>query len=128
MSGVGAHGDGDQALRDALPVAPSYAANAPLREEVGAKRERDEEESIEERRRAGDKLYAEAEKAAVKLKQTAETEVAADRRVVQAERAALDVEKAAMEKTYAFQTKKILLNIGGREIHSSTFLLNVCTF
>jgi hypothetical protein len=71
-----------------------------------------------------DKVRADAAEAAAKVKEDAETEAAEIRRAAAAELATLDAEKAAMEKTYAFQTSMIKLNVG-RGLHSFTFQLNL---
>jgi hypothetical protein len=47
------------------------------------------------------------------VKEDAETEAAEIMRAARAERAALDAEKAAMERTFRFQTSKIQLDVGG---------------
>ena len=112
MTGEGVLEDGEQALRGAQ--AASDAANAAPRQAVIAKRKRDDESS-EERRRAS----ADAEEAAAELIEDAEAEIAEIRRALRAERAALDAEKAAMEKTYTFQTKKTLLDVGGHKFTTS---------
>jgi hypothetical protein len=57
--------------------------------------------------------------AAVKVKEDAETGAAEIWRAAAAERAALDAEKVAMEKTYAFQTSIIKLDVGGHTFTTS---------
>jgi ubiquitin len=79
-----------------------------------AKRKR-AEEGLEVQKRQTEKAL----EAAVKVKEDAETEAAEIRRAAAAERAALDAEKAAMEKTYAFQTSQIKLDVGGHKFTTS---------
>jgi vacuolar-type H+-ATPase subunit I/STV1 len=105
-------------------------------ESMSAKRKR-AEEAVEELRgeleRQGDeaekvradaveaaaKVKADAAAEAAKVKQAAANEAEQIMRMARAERAALDAEKAAMEKTYEFQTKKTLLNVGGIRFETS---------
>jgi len=62
-----------------------------------------------------EKVRADAAEAAARVKE----EAAEILRAARAERAALDAEKAAMEKTYAFQTKKVHLDVGGHTFTTS---------
>jgi hypothetical protein len=64
-------------------------------------------------------VRAGAEGAAAKVTEDAETEAAEIRREARAEREVLDAEKAAMEKTYAIQTGKIRLDVGGHTFTTS---------
>jgi hypothetical protein len=64
-------------------------------------------------------LRADAVEEAVKVKEDAAAAAAEAWRVTAAERAALDVEKAAMEKTYAFQTSIVKLDVGGHKFTTS---------
>jgi len=116
MSGADAPADEERALRDAM-TAVEAACN-----DLSGKRKR-EEESLEEQKREFaeevEKVRADAAAAAAKVKEDAETEAAEIRRAAAAERAALDAEKAAMEKTYAFQTSIIKLDVGGHKFTTS---------
>ena len=112
--------DDEQAVRDA--VAASVAAVF----QVGSAKRKRAEEGLEEQKREcahlreeAEKLRADAAEAAVKVKEDAATEAADISRVAAAERAALDAEKAAMEKTYAFQTSQIKLDVGGHKFTTS---------
>jgi hypothetical protein len=63
-----------------------------------------------------------AEAAAAKEKEDVDAEWVEIRRgksALDAVRAALGAEKAAMEKTYTFQTRKVLLNVGGVRFETS---------
>ena len=116
MSGTDAPVDEERALRDAMSAVESAS------QALGAKRKRSEE-SLEEQKRefAAEvkKVRADAAEAAAKVKVDAETEAAEILRVAAVERAALDAEKAAMEKTYAFQTSQIKLDVGGHKFTTS---------
>ena len=91
-----------------------------------AKRKREAESLQEQKRQFAKevkKVRADAAVAAAKVKEAAEAEAAEIRRVAAAERAALDAEKAAMAKTYAFQTGKIKLDVGGHTFTTSKITL-----
>jgi len=109
--------DDEQAMRDAVTASVEAVFQA-----GSAKRKRDEE-SLEEQKREFaaevEKVRADAAEAAAKVKEAAETEAAEIWRAAAAERAALDAEKAAMEKTYAFQTSIIKLDVGGHKFTTS---------
>ena len=109
--------ENEQATRDAVIASVEAAYQG-----VSAKRKRDEE-SLEEQKREFaeevEKVRGDAAEAAVKVKEDAEAEAAEIRRKAAAERAALDAEKAAMEKTYAFQTSIIKLDVGGHKFTTS---------
>jgi len=112
MSGEGAPVDAGRAARGAVPA-------------VSAKRQR-AEEAVEELQgecvrlsEEAEKLHADAAVAAAILREDAKADAAETRRVATAERAALDAEKAAMEKTYAFQTNIIQLDVGGHKFTTS---------
>ena len=64
-------------------------------------------------------MRADAAEEVAKLKAAAATEAAEIMRAARAERAALDAEKAAMEKTYAFQTNQVHLDVGGLKFTTS---------
>jgi len=117
MSGDGTPVYEDQAMRDAVTASVAAAYHG-----VSAKRKRDEE-SLEKQKREFaqevEKVRTDAAEAAAKVKEDAETEAAEIRRVASAERAALDAEKAAMEQTYEFQTKKVHLDVGGHKFTTS---------
>jgi hypothetical protein len=116
MSGDGTPVDADQAMRDAV-TAVEVAYHG-----VSAKRKRDEESLEEQKREFAEevaKVRADAAEAATKVTEGAETEAAEIRRAATAERAVLDAEKAAMEKTYDFQTKKVHLDVGGHKFTTS---------
>ena len=90
-------------------------------EAVNAERKR-AEEAVEELRGECVRLSGKVEKvradvaAAAAVREVAATEAAEIVRLALAERAS---EKAAMEKTYDFQTKKTLLNVGGVRFETS---------
>ena len=92
-----------------------------------AKRKRAEAESLLEEQKSkyarlceeAETLRADAAEAVAKVKEDAEAEAAEIRRAAAAERAALDAEKAAMQKTYEFQTKKVHLDVGGHKFTTS---------
>jgi len=113
MSGGGASADDERAACDGVPAGV---------EAVSGERHR-AEEAVEELRGEFVRLSGEVEKdaaeAAAKLKEAAATEAAEILRLARAERAALDAEKAAMEKTYAFQASKIKLDVGGHTFTTS---------
>jgi len=112
----GAAEDDERAARYAMASAAEAVFQA-----GSAKRKR-AEESLEEQKRETEKVHAEALaalEAAVKVKEEAETGAAVIWREARAERAALDAEKAAMEKTYAFQTSIIKLDVGGHKFTTS---------
>ena len=90
--------------------------------QAGSAKRKRAEESLEEQKRETEKVHAEALaalEAAVKVKEDAENEAAEIRRAAAAERVVLDAEKAAMEKTYAFQTSQIKLDVGGHKFTTS---------
>jgi uncharacterized protein YdaU (DUF1376 family) len=105
--------DDELASRDAVAASVEAAFHV-----LAAKRKKDAE-FLEEQKRECAKVRVDAVIAAAIVKEAAATEAANIAieaaeilRKAHAERAALDAEKAAMEKTYAFQTKKTLLNVG----------------
>jgi hypothetical protein len=120
---VGAAEVDDRATRDAMAaVEAAMAAGAEALFQAGSAKRKRAEESLEEQKRETEKVHAEALaalEAAVKVKDEAETEAAEIRRVAATDRAALDAEKAAMEKTYAFQTSIIKLDVGGHKFTTS---------
>jgi hypothetical protein len=65
------------------------------------------------------RLPAEAQAAAAKAKADAEKQADEMRRDLVKDRSALDREKAATEKAHAFQTRKILLDVGGHKFTTS---------
>ena len=102
--------DDERALRDAMNAGVEAACQV-LRE----KRKKDEEGLEEQKREFAEEVerfYTGAEEAGAKVKATAEAAAAAIMREARAQRAALDAEKAAMAKTYAFQKGKIKLDVG----------------
>ena len=109
--------DDEQATRDAVSAGVEAACRV-----LSAKRKRDEER-LEEQKREFALEVAQVQAGAAEAAATVEEDAAAEALVIQrearAERAALDAEKAAMEKTYAFQTKKTLLNVGGVRFETS---------
>jgi len=116
MSGEGALVNEQRAARDVMPAGV---------EAMSAKRQR-AEEAVEELRgecvRQGEeaeKVRVDATEAAAKVMEDAETQAAEILRLARADRAALDAEKAAMEKTYAFQIGKIKLDVGGHKFTTS---------
>ena len=132
MSGDGTPVDVDQATRDAVTasveaardamaagIEAAIASGAEAVFQAGSAKRKRAEESLEEQKRETEKVHAEALaalEAAVKVKKEAETGAAVIWRKARAERAALDAEKAAMEKTYSFQT---LLSVGGVRFETS---------
>jgi len=128
MSGEGAAPEDDeQAVRDSVAASvEAVAASVEAVFQLGCAKRKKAEESLEERKREWskkleevEKVRAEADAAAVKVKEVAEAEAAEIRRVAATERAALDAEKAAVEKTYAFQTSIIKLDVGGHKFNTS---------
>ena len=115
MSGEGTLNDEERAVRDAMTAIVEAACQG-----LNLKRLK---ESLEEQKREFaeevETVRADAAEAAAKLKEDAATEAGKILCAARAERAALDAEKAAMEKTYAFQTKKTLLNVGGVRFETS---------
>ena len=109
---AGAEDDDERAARDAM-AAGVEAAMAVF--QAGSAKRKRAEESLEARERE----TLEALEAAVKVKEDAATEAADIRRAAAVERAALDAQKAAMEKTYAFQTSIIKLDVGGHKFTTS---------
>ena len=117
---VGAADDDEQAARDAMTevleaASAAVAAGAEAVFQAGAVKRKRAEESLEAREHETEKAL----EAAVRVKEDAEAEAAEIRRKAAAERAALDAEKAAMEKTYAFQTNIIKLDVGGHKFTTS---------
>ena len=122
MSGNSAAAAALQALRDAANDAVQRA----FTEGTSKRKRADKETTVEgvklglaELFDAAETVRAGAAGAAAKLKEDAEADAAEIRRAARAERDVLDAEKAAMEKTYAFQTKKTLLNVGGFRFETS---------
>jgi hypothetical protein len=120
MSGERALEDDERAARDAV------AAGIEAVFQAGSAKRKRAEESLEEQKskyarlcEEAETLRADAAEKAVKLKEDAETAAAEIRRAAAAERAALEAEKAAMEKTYAFQTSIIKLDVGGHKFTTS---------
>jgi hypothetical protein len=120
MAGEGSAEDDERAARDAV------AAGVEAVFQAGSAQRKKAEESLEEQTRECARLCEEAEKvrtdaaaAAAKVKEDAATEAAAILRTASSQRAALDAEKAAMEKTFAFQTSKIKLDVGGHTFTTS---------
>ena len=120
---VGASEDDERAARDAMAaVEAAMAAGAEAVFQAGSAKRKRAEESVEVQKRETEKVHAEALaalEAAVSVKEDAEAEAAEIRSKAAAERAALDAEKAAMEKTYAFQTSIIKLDVGGHKFTTS---------
>jgi len=120
MSGEGAPGDAEPAVRDAVPTGVE-AVTAELKRA---------EEAVEELRGECARLSEEAEKvradaaaAAAKVKEAAAVEAAEILRDARAEREALTAEMSAM---CAFQTSKIKLDVGGHTfVTSKTTLTSV---
>jgi len=72
---------------------------------------------------------ATAREEAARVKEAAKIEAEQVTRKAREERAALEEEKAAMEKAHTFQQNNILLDVGGRALHPSTFQpLNLSRF
>ena len=110
-------------MRDAMAAASAAmtAASEAVFQAGSAKRKR-AEEGLEEQKSKYARLCETAEKLrsdAVNVKEDAETEAAEIRREAVAERAVLDAEKTSMEKTYAFQTSIIKLDVGGHKFTTS---------
>ena len=120
---LGAAEDDERSARGAMAAASAaLAAGAEAVFQAGSAKRKRAEESLEVRERETEKVHAEALEAleaAVKVKEDAEIGAAEVWRVAAAERAALDVEKAAMENRYAFQTKEGHLDVGGHKFTTS---------
>ena len=127
MSGEGAPMDDERAACDGVPAGVEAVSGERHRAEEAVEelrgvcvRQDEETERVRvDAAEAAAKVKADAAQAAAKVKEAAATEAAEILRLARAERAALDAEKAAMEKTYAFQTKKTLLNVGGVRFETS---------
>ena len=78
---------------------------------------------MEEATRECKRLRATAREEATEIKAVAEEVAEKVKREAREERAALEEEKAAMENAHTFQKNRILLDVGGRALHSSTFQL-----
>jgi uncharacterized lipoprotein NlpE involved in copper resistance len=105
----------ERAARDAMAASLAAASTAMDVFQAGSAKRKRAEESWEAREHE----TLEALEAAVKVKDDADAAAAEIWRAAAAERAALDAEKAAMEKTYAFQTSQIMLDVGGHKFTTS---------
>ena len=112
--GLGQQHSAADAGKEALRTSSNDAVNASVEKAFEAI-ELEDQKHKEERER----LLAQAQTAAAKVKSDAATEVEEMKRKLQEDRAALEQEKAAMEKTHTFQKKKILLNVGGHHFETS---------
>ena len=121
MSGENLLMDDERALRDTVIASVTASVEAAC-QVLSAKRKTDEESLVEQKRECAEeveKVRADAADAAAKVKADAEAEAEGILRAARAEREALDAEKAAMEKTYAFQTRQIKLDVGGQKFITS---------
>jgi hypothetical protein len=112
--GLGQQHSAADAGKEALRTSLNDAVNASVEKAFEAI-ELEDQKHKEERER----LLAQAQTAAAKVKRDAATEVEEMKRKLQEDRAALEQEKAAMERTHTFQKKKILLNVGGHRFETS---------
>ena len=118
MSGDGVPVD---AARDAVTasVEAAYHVLSAKHNEIVEIQKRECAEEVEQVRKDAAEAAAKVKDAATAEAAVIATEAAEILRAATAKGEALDAEKAAMEKTYEFQTKKTLLNVGGVRFETS---------